>query len=141
MLLAFPCAARAESAKIEVQGVSASEPGKKPVSIPESLAKYKELLEKTTYGTFRDAGHDKVKAAAGAKDSATIGTYTVEVEVTKIVRGEKVKVTVTISEGKKPVGQPLSYMLAKDRTPVTIEVGGKEKDTATIFILTLHSIE
>jgi len=129
-------AACAETVKLEIQGVNASDPGKKPAQIPESLAKYNELLSKTTFGTFKDAGRSEVKVTAADKGSTKIGAYTIEVALVKAGK-EKARVTLTIKEGAKDVAQP-TYLLAKG-TPTRLEVG--KEDAPTILILTLQSIE
>ena len=139
-VLAFCCAigAASESATVEIQGITATDAGKKPVSIPASLTRFKDILNSTPYGTFADIGLKQVKLAGGEKSSAAVGKYTVEFTEAKIIHGTKLRATVTLKEDGKPLGTPLRYWLAKDR-PQIIEAGSK--DAKTIFVVMLKSID
>ncbi|MCY3021100.1 MAG: hypothetical protein NTW87_18965 [Planctomycetota bacterium] len=125
---------RAESAAIEVQGVGATDAGKKEQTIPASLAQYKHLLKETLFGTFTDVGHQAVKPAAGGKDSAAIAGFTVEVTLVGVA-GAKAKVQITIKQGGKPIGDPLASTLSKGEPLMISKVGSR--DAQTILILTL----
>jgi len=138
ILLAASCGATpflacgAESATIEVQGVAASEPGKKEQSIPASLAQYKTVLKGTVFGTFSDAGSKTVKLAGGGKDHAAVGAYTVDVALLQ-AKGGKAKVEVTIKQGAKPIAKPVLTLSSGE--PVMVEVGVKNSPTLLIFSL------
>lgn len=132
--LAVTSARCAESATVEVQGIAASDPGKR-TSIPASLQKYKSVLESMPYGTFVDLGR---KTASGpGRQSATLGKYTVDLNIHRA--GEnKASVTVAIKDGAQSIGQPVKYTLAQNK-PQIIEAGSK--DSKTVFVLTLQSTE
>ena len=133
LLIFFCCAgAYAESATVEVQGIAASDLGKKNPSVPAALAGYKAELLNTNYGTFADAGRQSVKTSSSTKGSAAIGKYSVDIAVTK-VEGEP-KVVVTINAGGRPIITPIRHRLVSGRRFV-LEVGAK--DAPTIFIITV----
>ena len=128
---------RAESASVDVHGVNASEPGKKDKNIPASLNAYRAVLQTTTFGTFKDAGGQSVKAAAGGQGSASVAGYSVEIAVTK-ASGGKAKVDVTIKQGGKAIANPVTYNLSKGE-PISMQVG--DGNAPTIFIFTLESTD
>jgi hypothetical protein len=99
------------AATIEVQGVSASNPGDKDKTIPATLEAFKPVLKSMPFKTFKDLGHNSVTAAAGGKGSANIAGYNVEVSVTKSEKG-KSTVSITVTENGKAIGEPTTYELA-----------------------------
>jgi len=127
-------AAYAGSATVEIQGVSAADPGKQPQTVPTTLARYKAVLKGTVYGTFADAGSAIVKPALGGKDSAAIGAYGVDVALSKIA-GQRAKVEVTIKQGGKPIGQPIGCMLSPGEPVMVSQLGDKQKPTILLFTL------
>ncbi|MFH0938013.1 MAG: hypothetical protein V1899_01825 [Planctomycetota bacterium] len=138
----------AETVDFKIQSVTATEPGKKPVKIADSLTKYKEILESYNFGVFKDAGCDNCKITIGAdgknkkskssaKNCVSIGIYTIEIALTKVEK-DVAKVTVTIYEKKQVVYAPIAYCFKKSQArPIEIA----SKDASTIFILTLESLE
>ncbi len=125
--------ARAEAASIDVQGVSASDAGKKEQSIPAALNAYKSILKDSMFGTFKDAGKQNIKVQAGGKGNATIGSYGVEVVLKG--GGEKCKLEVTIKDGGKPIGDPICLALSKGHPRMVAQVGSKDSPTILIFTL------
>lgn len=134
-LFAMP-AAYAETATIEIQAVSASDPGAKQQSIPASLSRYKAVLQGTLYSNFTDLGSGTVKPACGGKDSTSVIRYTIDVTLARSVGG-KAKVEVTIKHGAKAIAQTI-WNLAPGE-PVMMQVG--QKDAPTILIFTLKSTD
>jgi len=132
LLLAGLGAACAEPVTVEVQGVAASDPGKKEQVIPASLAQFKSVLKGTVFGTFSDAGCKTVKPASGGKDQAVVGAYTVEVALLQ-VRGGKAKVEVTIKQGANPIAKQVLNLSRGE--PFMLEVGAKNSPTLLIFSL------
>lgn len=137
-LLCAASAARAQSATVEIQGVAASDPGQKEQTIPASLARYKAVLKGTVFAAFRDAGSSTVKAAAGAKGSAVVAGYGVDVALIKTAAG-KAKVEVTIKQGGKAIAQPLACSLSQGEPIMLSQLGAK--DAPTILIFTLKDLE
>lgn len=130
-----PCA---ETAAIEVQGVGASDPGKKDPVVPATLAKCKALLlKRTVFGTFTDVGSKTLRLAAGAKESAAVGGYEVELALVSVGSG-KAKADVTIKQGGKPIGTQPGRVLSEGE-PITVEVGSSK--APTILIITLKGKE
>jgi hypothetical protein len=128
---AAPCA---ETAAIDVQAVSASDPGKKDPAVPATLAKYKALLlKRTVFGTFVDAGCKTLRLAAGAKDTATAGGYDVELTLVSVA-GAKTKVDIAIKQGGKPIGIQPGRALSEGE-PITVEVGSSKAPTILIIAL------
>jgi hypothetical protein len=135
ILLAAPAwAGAAGAATIEVQGVAASDPGKKVQTVPPSLAAYQQVLRGTLYGTFADAGRQSVTVTAGGKGSAAIGEYEVEIALASAAGG-KAKVEITIKRGGKPIGQPLGRTLARGDPLMVSQCGSKEAPTILIIVL------
>ena len=132
LLLAGFGAACAESVTVEVQGVAASDPGKKDQVIPASLAQFKSVLKGTLFGTFSDAGCKTIKPVSGGKDQAVVGAYTVEVALLQ-VRGGKAKVEVTIKQGANPIAKQVLNLSRGE--PFMLEVGAKNSPTLLIFSL------
>jgi hypothetical protein len=125
-------AVHAQSVSVEIQGVTASDAGKKEQNVAESLARFKNVLKDTVFGTFKDAGSASVKPAAGGKDSATIAGYGVDVALIK-TWGNKAKVEVTLKHGGKPIGQPISTALTKGEPIMISQLGAKDAPTILIF--------
>jgi len=128
--------ARAESATIEIQGVSASDPGKKNPAVPATLDAYKAELLNTTFGSFKDAGHQSVTAATGAKGSATLDKYTIEMALTR-KEGRK-KIEITIKVGGRALTTPVGYPLARGQR-FSMQVGAK--DAPMIIVFTVKEVE
>lgn len=124
-------AARAESISVEVQGVSASDAGKKVQTIPASLSAYKSVLSECMFGTFKDAGKQSVKIAAGEKSNASVGSYGVEVFFKG--GGGKCRMEVTIKEAGKAIGDPICLSLTKGHPRMVAQVGAKDSPTILIF--------
>jgi hypothetical protein len=138
MILAAGCAAaHAATAVCEVQGVKASDSGKKDGEVPASLDRYKKMLQDMMFGKYEDLGRQSVKGAAGGSGNATFGAYTIEVSI-KTVEGDKATVAVTIKEGGNAIGDPTAYTLTKGK-PRTMQVGKAE--APTIVILTLEDTQ
>jgi hypothetical protein len=125
---------RAESVTIEVQGVAASDAGKKEQNIPSSLTAFKNVLKDSVYGTFKDAGHQKLKIKSGGNDAAAIGNYGVDVTLVKVMSG-KARVEVTIKDGGNPIGKPISTTLTKGQPIMVSQLGSKDAPTILIFTL------
>jgi len=122
----------AQAVNVEIQGVAASDPGKKDQNVAPSLGRFKDVLKDTVFGTFKDAGSAKVKPATGGKDSATIAGYGVDVALIK-TWGKKAKVEVTIKHGGKPIGQPISTALTQGEPIMISQLGAKDAPTILIF--------
>lgn len=116
------------AATIEVEGVAASDPGRKNQSIPDSLAKYRAILGSTTFGSFKNIATQTVRSGG----SATIDKYTVDVAVVR-VEG-KAKVEITVKEGGNAIASPLRRALTPGKS-FSMQVGSK--DAPTIFIFTI----
>ena len=121
---------RAES--VEVQAVTATDPGK-PVVIPASLKRFETQLKEEPFGTFADSGHDTVTANAGGAGAANVGGYAVEVAVQSKAENGKLKVQVTIKQGGKALGQPWKTELVAGR-PMRMKAG--EAKAPVIFFFT-----
>lgn len=123
-----------QAATIEVQGVSATNPSSdKDKAIPDSLQAMKSTLQGMPFKTFKDLGHDSVKAAGGSKGSATVGGYTLEISVTKSEKG-KATATITVKENGNPIGEPMSYDLVSDQSRM-IKVGAADAPKILFFTL------
>lgn len=130
----FSGAARAESVSVDVQGVTASDPGKKDQAIPASLNAVKGVLKDSMFGTFKDAGRQSVKIAAGKSANASVGHYGVEILV-KSGGGDKCRVEVTIKEAGKAIGDPICLPLTRGHPRMVAQVGPKDAPTILIFTL------
>jgi hypothetical protein len=130
--LVFCGAARAETLVIDVQGVTASDPGKKEQNIPASLNACKAVLKDSMFGTFKDAGKQTVKIAAGGKSNASVGNYGVEIFV-KAGGTDKCRMEVTIKEAGKAIGDPICLALTKGHPRMVAQVGSKDAPTILIF--------
>ncbi|HEY3322438.1 MAG TPA: hypothetical protein VGP72_18390 [Planctomycetota bacterium] len=129
---------RAESATVDVQGVSASDSGKKTQQIPDSLQACKKILQSTVFGTFKDAGKHTLTMPQGGKKTVTIAGYEIEVGM-RAATAAKCRVELTIKDGGKPIGQPVSYTLSKGDPKMVAQFG--DKDKPTILICTLKDGE
>ncbi len=132
--LAWCAPVHAESASVDVQGVSASDAGSKKQVIPESLARYKKILSDTLFGQFKDAGRHEVTLTSGGKSSASIGAYDLDIQLRSCTAG-KCRVEVTIKDGGKAIGQPLSVLLSKGDPRMVAQVGAKDAPTIIFFTL------
>jgi len=132
--LAFSAAARAETIVVDVQGVSASDPGKKEQNVPASLSACKSVLKDSMFGTFKDAGKQSVKIPAGNKSNASIGNYGVEI-LAKAGGNEKCRVEVTIKQDGKAIGDPICLALTKGHPRMVAQVGAANAPTILIFTL------
>lgn len=133
-LLLASQSARAESAAVEIQGVAASDPGKKEQTIPASLAQYRAILKASVFSTFADVGSKTVSSAVGKKSSATVGGYGVDVLLVKADGGKgKIEVTINKADGK-PIAEPTTRTVTRGQ-PFSMEVGSPKAPTILIFTL------
>ena len=124
---------RAEDAIVNVQAVAASDPGKK-VTVPASLKAYEPQLKDSPFGTFTDAGHDVVKATAGAGGSVTLAGFAVEIAAMGKAEKGRAKVQITIKENGKPIGAPMKTELTSGH-PMMMKAG--DPQAPKIFFFTL----
>lgn len=123
----------AEEAKIHVQGVHASEPGKN-AEIPASLGAYKGILKNLGFGKYTDGGSGDGSAAAGGSTTVKAAGYTLEITVVKIEEGQSTIKYVIKDAGGKEVGQ--NTVTLKSGGTSVAQVGDAAKPT--FFILKLE---
>jgi hypothetical protein len=133
LITVAPAGVHAEDAVVNVQAVAASDPGKK-VTVPASLKSYESQLKEGPFGTFTDAGHDSVKAGAGANGTVTLAGFAVEISVTGKAEKGRAKVQITIKENGKPIGAPMKTELTSGH-PMMMKAG--DPQAPKIFFFTL----
>lgn len=125
-------ASSAFAATVEVQGVCADNVEKN--GVPESLKRFKHILEKTKFTSFKDCGTQWVKPAGDKKDSTTIQGYCIIVNTLK-VEGDKATVGVLFKDRNKITHAPVELTLTKGQPIMFAQLG--DKDAPCILILTL----
>jgi len=132
--LLFSAAANAESVTVEVQGVTASDPGKKEIAIPASIDHLKVALKDTVFGTFKDSGKQSITATTGVISTARAGIYDVDITLKAAASG-KCRMDVTIKNGGKPIGDPICIGFTKGQPKMVAQVGNREAPTLVIFTI------
>lgn len=121
----------ADEAKVSVQAVKATEPGKKNEDLPASLKPYASILNKLGFGKYADGGSDSGSAAAGAKATLKAGGYTLEVTVGKIENGETTIKYVIKNAAGKEVGSNTVSLKSGSSTVTQVE----EPAQVMVFII------
>ena len=124
--------AHAASVTVEVQGVCADNTTKD--GVPETLKRFKHILEKTKFTNFKDCGTQWVKPDAGKKDSTTIQGYCIIVNTVK-VDGDKATVGVLFKDRDRITHAPVELTLTKGQPIMFAQLG--DKDSPCIIVLTL----
>ena len=128
---AMLASAAARACTIEVQAVSATEPGKRAASCPPTLIRHKAALMSTAFGAFADAGKQSVQlSAVSARTQASVGAFNLDFTF----KGAN-KVEVVVKEGNKVVLAPFAIVFAKDK-PRQLELTGAA--STTLVFLTLE---
>jgi hypothetical protein len=124
------CSALANAATIEVQAVSATEPGKHAASCPMALLKHKAALLSSSYGAFADAGKQSVQLSAAAPHAqANLGAFNLEFTF----KGAN-KVEVIVKDGDKIILAPFVLAFAKGK-PRQLELTGATATTLVFLSL------
>jgi len=134
-VLAAGCAA-ASAATIEVQGVCADK--NTTAGVPQSLERYKHILEKTGFTAFRDCGTQSVKPSGEKKDSTTIQGYCIIVNTVKI-EGNKARVGVLFKDRGKITHDAVELTLTTGQPTMFAQLG--DKGAPCIIFLTLKDTD
>jgi hypothetical protein len=124
------CGALVRAATIDVQAVTAAEPGKRAAICPASLTKYKAALLSCPFGAFADAGKQSVQLSAAApKTQASVGAFNLDFTF----KGAN-KIEVVVKEGNKVILAPFAIVFAKDK-PRQLELTGATATTLVFLSL------
>jgi len=133
-LLLIAAATHAQTASVEIQGVSAADAGKKNQTFAPSIAHLKGVLKETVFGTFTDAGKQDITVTAGAKASSRVKQYELDVTL-KDAKPGKCRLELTIKDGGKPIGDPICVPVTKGQPKMVAQVGNREQPLILIFTL------